>query len=244
MGQTTLTVACSTPGGDSALQSITVYPATPSIPNPGQVQLKALGVFSPVVNNNDLTCFMGVEQFEHRYSRQHRPSFRHWLRHHSSFGGVSGNHRADAADCLLYGPAIDHNLSWQSDHPATRAKPTTARAWHLSSSGQQPRYQQPNELGFEQPRCGNSQRQWPNLRRRLRHQHNFSDVPGHHRSNTIVSLVFRSTIRNCLPNQPHHPRESNGTTDGTRNLFPGSSGERSHFWGNVEVEQHSGCIGR
>lgn len=55
MGQTTLTVACSTPGGDSALQSITVYPATPTIPNPGQIQLKALGIFSPATSNNDLT---------------------------------------------------------------------------------------------------------------------------------------------------------------------------------------------
>jgi len=50
-GQTTLTVACSSPGGTSVLQSITVYPISPTIPNPGQVTLSALGVFSPPVTN-------------------------------------------------------------------------------------------------------------------------------------------------------------------------------------------------
>src|SRR5437660_3671337 len=32
MGQTTLTVACSAPGGNAVLQSITVYPINPTIP--------------------------------------------------------------------------------------------------------------------------------------------------------------------------------------------------------------------
>jgi len=49
LGQTTLTVACSAPGGDSILQSITVYPINPMIPNPGEILLSALGVFSPPV---------------------------------------------------------------------------------------------------------------------------------------------------------------------------------------------------
>ncbi|MBZ5685098.1 MAG: Ig-like domain-containing protein [Acidobacteriia bacterium] len=48
MGQTTLTVACSAPGGNSVLQSITVYPSNPTIPlgNP-PTPLTAFGVYSP-----------------------------------------------------------------------------------------------------------------------------------------------------------------------------------------------------
>jgi len=55
LGQTTLTVACTTPA-TPVLQSITLYPSNPSIPQIGQTtQFIALALYSPASSNNVLT---------------------------------------------------------------------------------------------------------------------------------------------------------------------------------------------
>lgn len=55
LGQTQLTVAC-TVASNPVLQSITLYPSNPSIPQLGQsVQFIAIGVYSPAASNNVLT---------------------------------------------------------------------------------------------------------------------------------------------------------------------------------------------
>lgn len=58
VGQTQLTVTCSTGtgGGTPVLQSMNVYPASPTIPQVGQTtQFIALGVYVPATTNNNLT---------------------------------------------------------------------------------------------------------------------------------------------------------------------------------------------
>lgn len=53
IGQTQMTVACS---GHQGLQSIVLYPNTPTIPQVGQTtQFLALAIYSPAGSNNDLT---------------------------------------------------------------------------------------------------------------------------------------------------------------------------------------------
>jgi hypothetical protein len=55
-GESTFTVTCSTGGGNPILQSINLYPNTPSIPQIGQTtQFIALGAYAPASVNNDLT---------------------------------------------------------------------------------------------------------------------------------------------------------------------------------------------
>lgn len=56
-GSTTFTVTCATSGGSNPiLQSISLYPANPSIPQVGQTtQFIALGAYSPPSGNNNLT---------------------------------------------------------------------------------------------------------------------------------------------------------------------------------------------
>ena len=55
-GSTVLTITCTVTGGNPALQSITIYPSSPSIPQIGQTtQFIALGAYAPATTNNDLT---------------------------------------------------------------------------------------------------------------------------------------------------------------------------------------------
>jgi hypothetical protein len=55
VGQTQLTVSCTVPP-NPVLQSITLYPASPTLPQLGQTtQFIALGIYSPASANNDLT---------------------------------------------------------------------------------------------------------------------------------------------------------------------------------------------
>jgi hypothetical protein len=55
-GSTTLTVTCTVTGGNPILQSINLYPNTPSIPQIGQsTQFIALGAYAPASTNNVLT---------------------------------------------------------------------------------------------------------------------------------------------------------------------------------------------
>ncbi|HLZ43418.1 MAG TPA: Ig-like domain-containing protein [Candidatus Sulfotelmatobacter sp.] len=58
IGQTELTVSCSTTGGGGTpvLQSINLYPSSPTIPQTGQTtQFIALGAYTPATTNNVLT---------------------------------------------------------------------------------------------------------------------------------------------------------------------------------------------
>lgn len=55
-GNTTFTVTCSVTGGNPVLQSISLYPSAPSIPQIGQTtQFIALGAYAPASTNNVLT---------------------------------------------------------------------------------------------------------------------------------------------------------------------------------------------
>ncbi len=55
VGQTQLTVSCTVPP-NPVLQSITLYPSNPTIPQIGQTtQFIAIGIYSPASGNNDLT---------------------------------------------------------------------------------------------------------------------------------------------------------------------------------------------
>jgi hypothetical protein len=55
LGQTQLTVSCTVPP-TPVLQSITLYPSSPTIPQLGQTtQFIAIGIYSPASSNNDLT---------------------------------------------------------------------------------------------------------------------------------------------------------------------------------------------
>lgn len=55
-GETTFTVTCLTTGGNPILQSISLYPSSPSIPQIGQTtQFIALGAYAPASTNNVLT---------------------------------------------------------------------------------------------------------------------------------------------------------------------------------------------